>query len=163
MSNIYVATSWRNPYQELVVNALQGDGHEVYDFKHPTGPQSEGFSWEKVTPPGQVMMADGRIHVNDYKQMIEHDLANMGFTYDMDALDECDVCVCVLPCGNSAHLELGWAAGMSKFTAIISDSLLIPDLMYKVVDYFTNDLQHLRKWLEDPRPRANTWFDVVPA
>lgn len=35
MAKIYVASSWRNPFQQEVVNILRDLGHEVYDFKNP--------------------------------------------------------------------------------------------------------------------------------
>ena len=35
MARIYVASSWRNPYQPEVVAALRKAGHEVYDFRNP--------------------------------------------------------------------------------------------------------------------------------
>ena len=35
MPKIYVASSWRNPYQPEVVAALKKAGHEVYDFRNP--------------------------------------------------------------------------------------------------------------------------------
>ena len=35
MAKTYVASSWRNPFQQEVVNILRDLGHEVYDFKNP--------------------------------------------------------------------------------------------------------------------------------
>ena len=35
MAKIYVASSWRNVFQQDVVNILRDLGHEVYDFKNP--------------------------------------------------------------------------------------------------------------------------------
>lgn len=40
---IYVASSWRNEIQPDVVSALQGVGHDVYDFRHPID-GIEGFA-----------------------------------------------------------------------------------------------------------------------
>jgi len=37
----------------------------------------------------------------------------------MNALRWCEACVLLLPCGRSAHLELGWAAGAGKRTVVI--------------------------------------------
>ena len=34
MARIYVASSWRDPYQPEVVAALREAGHEVYDFRN---------------------------------------------------------------------------------------------------------------------------------
>ena len=36
MAKIYVASSWRNVFQQDVVDILRDLGHEVYDFKNPT-------------------------------------------------------------------------------------------------------------------------------
>lgn len=35
MAKIYVASSWRNSYQQDVVSFLRNKGHEVYDFRNP--------------------------------------------------------------------------------------------------------------------------------
>ena len=40
MAKIYVASSWRNSYQQDVVSFLRNEGHEVYDFTHPNGDMS---------------------------------------------------------------------------------------------------------------------------
>lgn len=39
---IYVASSWRCPDQQAVVQALRDAGHEVYDFRNP--PEATGFA-----------------------------------------------------------------------------------------------------------------------
>jgi len=56
--------------------------------------------------------------------------------------------VLVLPCGRSAHLELGWAAGQGKRTAILLDGPQVtPELMYKMVDHISTDAFDLLGWL----------------
>ena len=40
---------------------------------------------------------------------------------DMAALRSADATVLVLPCGRSAHLELGWAAGSGQRTVVLLD------------------------------------------
>lgn len=47
MARIYVASSWRNPYQPEVVAALRKAGHEVYDFRNPKD-NPGGFHWADV-------------------------------------------------------------------------------------------------------------------
>jgi len=44
---IYVASSWRNAVQPTVVLRLRDEGHEVYDFRHPS-PGYDGFSWGEI-------------------------------------------------------------------------------------------------------------------
>lgn len=46
MAKIYVASSWRNPFQQEVVNILRDLGHEVYDFKNP--PTWEPIAWMPI-------------------------------------------------------------------------------------------------------------------
>jgi nucleoside 2-deoxyribosyltransferase len=50
----------------------------------------------------------------------------------MSALRESDMTVLVLPCGRSAHLELGYATGAKKPTVVLlDDPMSEPELMYK--------------------------------
>jgi len=42
------------------------------------------------------------------------------FHNDIKAMEACDACVLVLPCGRSAHTEAGWFAGRGKKTVDIS-------------------------------------------
>lgn len=37
MAKVYVASSWQNEYQQLIVSFLRRKGHEVYDFMNPEG------------------------------------------------------------------------------------------------------------------------------
>lgn len=68
------------------------------------------------------------------RAMLRHPAAEDGFTLDMGALAWCEACVLVLPCGRSAHLEAGWAAGAGKLTvALLADGE--PDLMWKMLDH----------------------------
>lgn len=49
MAKIYVASSWRNVFQQDVVNILRDLGHEVYDFKNPPHGNG-GFKWSDIDP-----------------------------------------------------------------------------------------------------------------
>jgi hypothetical protein len=66
-----------------------------------------------VDPTGP---ADLSLPATQIVRMLSHPAAEDGFALDMGALEWCDACVLVLPCGRSAHLEAGWAAGAGKFT-----------------------------------------------
>jgi hypothetical protein len=46
---IYLASSWRNERQPVVLRALRHFGHEVYDFRNP-GPGEHGFQWSEIDP-----------------------------------------------------------------------------------------------------------------
>ena len=123
---IYVASSWRNPIQQEIVQVLRDSGHEVYDFRNPS-PGNHGFAWSEVNP--------------DWLQWTPEQFTRdlyagnpaviRGFQFDKDALDWADTCVLVLPCGRSAHLEAGYAAGQGKLTLFyLHPDKFEPELMY---------------------------------
>ncbi len=146
---IYVASSWRNPTQPIVVDCLRRDGHQVYDFRNPAG--GTGFSWAEVKAslapcvPGKG--SDWQ-RVDDYLEMVNHPRAVAGFASDFDAMQWADACVLVLPCGKSAHLELGWAVGAGKRTAVLLEDPVEPELMYRMVDHLAPTLVDLTRWLD---------------
>lgn len=122
---IYVASSWRNPFQQTVVRALRAADHEVYDFRNPE-PGNSGFSWKSCASDEDLKNPDR------FRQaVLQHPTAVNGFNLDMAALRASDAVVLVLPCGRSAHLELGWAAGAGKQTIVLLDNPMSePELMY---------------------------------
>lgn len=148
MSRIYVASSWRNARHPVVVEHLRAQGHEVYDFRNP--PDGSGFSWAEVKPtatPGIPGKGSDWEAVGDYLAMIAHPRSVAGWRSDFDAMRWADVCILVLPCGKSAHLELGWAVGAGKRTAILLEDPVEPELTYRMVDYLATGLDGLTQWL----------------
>jgi hypothetical protein len=123
---VYVASSWRNgARQQAVVRALRGLGHDVYDFRNPA-PGDHGFSWRQCADPEQLV--DPRRFRDE---VLSHPVARAGFEKDMGALRGADATVLVLPCGRSAHLELGWATGAGQKTLVLlDDPMSEPELMY---------------------------------
>ena len=110
--NIYVASSWRNQLQQRVVQLLRSHGHRVYDFKHPANNGARGFHWEDVDlahsnpVDGDPWAADVSGSA-DYVAALDHPVAVEGYERDFAAMLAADTFVLVLPCGRSAHLELG--------------------------------------------------------
>lgn len=125
---IYVASSWRNEYQQEVVKKLRKAGFEVYDYKHPA-PGNEGFHWSEIDPEWQAWDA------SEFIEGLGHPLAERGFASDFVAMATSDVILLVQPCGRSAHLELGWGVGAKKFTMVLLESGEEPELMYLLADY----------------------------
>lgn len=89
--------------------------------------------------------------VDEYLRMIEHPRALDGFAEDFGAMERADTFVLVLPCGKSAHLELGWAVGAGKRTAILLEDPMEPELMYRMVDHLAPSIEDLLAWLTDER------------
>lgn len=132
---IYVASNWRNVHQPGVVEQLRAAGHEVYDYKDPTS----AFNWREVADPAALK--------NPKKfrdQVLRHPIAKAGFSHDMAALRAADATVLVLPCGRSAHLELGWATGAGQKTfVLLDDPVSEPELMYLMCSALCVDMGDL--------------------
>lgn len=116
----------------MVVDRLRAAGHEVYNFRQPR-PGQHGFSWHDIDPSMPRGPADLHLPSAVIRTMLGDPVADDGFRSDMDALRWCDACVLVLPSGRSAHLEMGWAAGAQKWTAVLLDDGE-PDLMWKMAN-----------------------------
>lgn len=142
--SVYVASSWRNTFQDIVVHTLRAAGFDVYDFKNP--PNGTGFGFHE-TGLNKGKVADHPVPVTDYLSALETPRAIEGFNLDFDAMKAADIFVLVLPCGRSAHLELGWAVGNGKKTVALLDDPCTPELMYKMVDHLSPNVMDLLGWL----------------
>ena len=134
MAKIYVASSWRNVFQQDVVAFLRKQGHDVYDFMHPNGDMSYGFSWSNIDPNWKDW------NTKQYVEALEHPIAQKGFDLDFKAMNWANVCVMVLPCGRSANTEAGWMKGAGKKVMVYSPCKEEPELMYRLYDFISNSL-----------------------
>lgn len=144
-ARIYVASSWRNDHQPDVVQQLKGlEGAEVYDFRAPS-PSDSGFHWSDIEPDWQ------KVSVGRFVEILDHELANDAYANDIQALESANICVLVMPCGRSAHLELGHACGAGKATAVFYPKgvRVEPELMYKMCGLITDDMDRLKLWIAD--------------
>lgn len=147
---IYVASSWRNKYQPEAVARLRELGYEVYDFRgggdgwNPADGEG-GFGWKSIDPNWQNWTPE------EYVLALHHPLAIDGFNRDMNALKRAKVCIMVMPCGPSASMEMGWAAGAGKHVAVYVPETREPDLMVKMADLVTSNWSSIETWLKfDP-------------
>lgn len=138
---IYLASSWRNFYQEFVLLALRDAGHEVYDFKNPR-PGEHGFKWSEVDPEWQGWTPER------YRELLDHPISVHGFNNDFDAMTWADTCVLLLPSGRSAHLEGGWMLGAGKDLFILIPEKMEPELMYRMATGICLDVDELLARLE---------------
>ena len=115
---VYVASSWRNEVrQQAVVQALREAGHDVYDFRAP----GASFAWKEAATPEQL-----RDPQRFRDEVLTHPLAKTAFEADMGALRSAEATVLVLPCGRSAHLELGWGARNARSVVLLDDPVSEP-------------------------------------
>lgn len=133
---IYVASSWRNTYYPATVEALRAAGHDVYDFRNP-GDGEEPFKWQYV---GEDWLEWSPA---EYREKLEHPRSVRQFGNDLRAMESCDACVLVLPCGRSAHTEAGWFAGKGRKVIVYIPERQEPELMYKLFDGVACSLEEL--------------------
>ena len=138
---IYIASSWRNPYYTGVVERLRKEGFDVYDFRNPPhgGP---GFHWTDVDENAPSWTFE------EYAKGLQHPLSERQFASDLEALEQADTCVLVLPCGRSAHTEAGWMAGAGKRVVAYIPEMVEPELMYKLFDGVVGSLEELVNFLK---------------
>ena len=122
---LYVASSWRNPYQQSVVASLRTAGHEVYDFRNPSAGDN-GFRWSDIEPDWLHWDAAA------FSRALSHPIADKGFSNDWNAMQWATAGVLLLPTGRSAHLEAGYFVGAGKplFVLLLGENE--PELMYKM-------------------------------
>ena len=139
---IYLASSWKNQHQPIVLATLQKAGHEVYDFRNPV--PGYGFNWREIDAGWESWDAE------QYIAALSHPIAENGYRLDWDAMCWADVCVLLLPCGRSAHLEAGYFVGARKQLLIHlgADEPVVPELMYKMADSIHHNSDTLKDRLK---------------
>jgi hypothetical protein len=138
---IYVATSWKNPYIIALKAGLESAARmpeqpdfTVYDFR------ATGFRWKELGVSDQT-------DLDLFKTGLESETAISQYHADLEAIDMADTLIMILPCGKSAHIELGMAIAKKKNTAIwFTEYIVEPDLMYLEVDFLTDNFMDLIGW-----------------
>ncbi len=138
---IYVASSWKNEHLTEVVERLREAGYDVYDFRNPPS-GDPGFNWGKVDPDYM------KWSTSRFRYMLNHPLAERQFNNDKEAMEACNTCVIVLPCGRSAHTEAGWFAGQGKKVLAYIPERQEPELMYKLFDKVCCSMEELLEALK---------------
>lgn len=133
MIKIYVATSWKNQRYKKIIEELRKHGFEIHDW------QVNGFAWQ------QIDHAWSYWNPLRYVKALLHPCAVEGFNNDLQGMRESDVCIMVLPCGKSAHLEAGWFTGQGKLCYILLENTqtVEPELMYKLATMISISLHEI--------------------
>lgn len=112
--NVYISSSWKNRERvRAVAVALRGWDCEVYDFTDPAcrkAPEIPPERFPDQFDPQRHVYSDYIQAVPEWRQAVEGNRA---------ALDRCDVCILLLPCGNDAHADWAYAVGRGKLTAVV--------------------------------------------
>lgn len=142
MRKIYVASSWRNEFYPSVVETLRKAGHQVYDFRHPPS-GDPGFKWSNVDADYMEWTPQ------EFRDRLHDPKAERQFANDIEAMESCDTCVIVLPCGRSAHTEAGWFAGKGKTVVPYIPIRQEPELMYKLFTAIACTEEELLRLLDE--------------
>ena len=144
---IYTASSWRNEWYETVVCALTQEGYEVYDFRNAISTQGKkaAFDWNQIDTGWENWNTE-----EYFKQLYTNQLCWNAFRSDMKGMRNADICLLILPCGRSSHIEAGYMKGLGKTLWIYMPEREKPELTYRIADgIFTNIygiLQALKEW-----------------
>lgn len=138
---IYVASSWRNTYQEGIVKLLREKGHTVYDFKNPA-PGNTGFDWVTIGPLWQLWTP------SEFRTGLSRPIAQESFNFDMTALESAEIVVLLLPSGRSSHLEAAYHKGRGRPVIVHMPEPCEPELMYKMFNVLTVNESELVTVLE---------------
>ena len=145
MKEIYLATSYRNLNQSVVVDWLRDLGYRVYDFKKAH--HGADFRYDRYYPDWQDWSSSRFIDSLNDPVLLPF------FKRDRDAIDRADGLVLLLPSGRSAHLEAGYAAGQGKPTFIyLLDYDDEPELMYGLVTAVCDNSDDLSQALRQHLP-----------
>ncbi len=134
---IYIASSWKNARDCIsLAEWLEEYGHEVDCFCRKSADRYV-FHFSEIA---QLEELDAITFMDDER-------SQRAFVEDKRWLDWCEVVVMLLPCGNSAHLEAGYAKGQGKTVYIIGD---LPKGEFDVMYGFADKLIRLEDSLQLP-------------
>lgn len=152
MSRIYIASSWKNKFQQQLVEELRKRGHKVYDFKHPYG-RNDVPVWESVSVTQNLRSAyvEKCLKGKDFKRMLLDRQSIKRFEEHFAAMQDADTCILLLPAGRSSHIEAGHMNGMGKRVFVMDTSKEVtPELMYLALDDYFFDFEELYQAVDKP-------------
>ena len=168
---IYIASSWSNPYLNDIASILNDRNHQVHDFRATgaTQPAPPPFPGAAGSGGNRLGGPDGSL--DNVMSYLDLPSTQTSYQRQCAALVEAEVLLCVLPCGRSAHVEIGMALGLSIPVVLLHDGIE-PDLMHLGVDAvvdldpagefpsckFQNDLADALALARDSQARGRTWY-----
>jgi|SRR3990167_1931529 len=108
VNSIYLIGSLRNDKIIEIGNEIRKLGIEAFDNWIAAGPEADDY-WK----------AYHKHRGQSYAQALQSYEARHIFEFDKHHLDRCTRAVLILPAGRSAHLELGYMAGLGKPTYVL--------------------------------------------
>lgn len=143
---VYIASSWKNVTDvRRLARTLRAYGHAVFDFTDPASRPdgTGGFVFSASQWFGKPL------HLIHWLEFAECEATRLAYESDRSGLDWAEAVVLLLPCGRSAHLEAGYAAGRGKRLVVCGT---LPrgefEAMYLLADLRTERLDEVLTCLE---------------
>ena len=123
--NIYIGGALANAEIVRLTKFLQDNGHVPFSEWYTPGKEAD------------VLWRDYELAIGfDYRAALKRPAAVNTFEFDKKHIELNDYFLMVLPCGKSAHLELGYGNGIGKQTIIyMSTQPERWDVMYGFADH----------------------------
>lgn len=136
---LYIGGSLRNP-----------DVLEIAKLVNADYPQISVFAdWMCAGPHADDAWRDYEKSMGfTYIEALLRPAAKNVFQFDKKHLDISDAFLLVLPCGRSAHMELGYMVGTGKSTCVLIDDPERWDVMYQFADTVVDKFGDVREWLK---------------
>lgn len=136
---VYIVGSLRNPEVPRIADFIREHAQvEVFDDWYAAGPNADDH-WRDYEK------ARGRT----FREALTGKAAKNVYAFDRRFLEAATHVLLVCPAGKSGHLELGWAAGQGKRTAVLLETGVDRwDVMYQFADKVFEDKKELLEWLK---------------
>lgn len=111
---IYISSSWKRRLQvRALAIELRQAGHEVYDFTDPVCRNTPEIPPERFPVAWSAEIGEYSDYISsvpEWRQAVECNQA---------ALNDCQVVVLLLPCGNDAHADWAFGVGRGKYSCVV--------------------------------------------
>ena len=138
MQKIYIAGALANPEIVSVTLKLRAMGHDPFSEWYTPGPEAD------------VRWRDYEMELGvSYRDALKRPSAQNTYLFDKKHIDQSDCMLMVLPCGKSAHLELGYMIGSGK-----PGFILMPgeperwDVMYNFATAIFYDMKEVENYFK---------------
>jgi hypothetical protein len=111
--NIYISSSWKNRERvRKIATELTAKGHSVYDFTNPNCRKTPEIPPEKY--PEEF---NPEIHI--YREYIQKEEWRAAVNENKTAIENADMIILLLPCGNDSHADWAYGVGLGKKSVVV--------------------------------------------
>ena len=139
--DLYLIGALANPRVPLIAKNLRAQGVRVFDDWKSAYKDADQILWDYYKERGF-----------NYREVINSPAARNIWEFDKENLERSHGCLLVWPAGKSAHLELGYMAGLGRWTGILLDGTPDrADIMHGLADHIFLDEVELYDYYDPTR------------